>query len=903
MMVHLHHRQCHRLNSHSDPIESRRESRIGRSFPILCSRHLLTTTLSASLLQTGILHAQDATAEAQRATAKASRELRPVVVVGSRAAVASAQEIRRESPGIVDAVVAEDIGKLPDYSAAEALLRVPGVQASRDRGEATGITIRGLGQIGTTLNGREVFTAGTSRTLDAADIPAELLRDIRVHKTSQAAQIEGGLGGTVDLRTYRPFDFAGRTIAASARVTRGDLVQRNAPQFSLLASDRGRLAEGGEFGVLCNVTRQERAWREDQQGTGQPVARNDLLPGRTVYAPGGSSDTISAGRRERTAASLALQWRPAPALELYAEGTYAELRTRQDSWQLNMLQPSTFAGGSAALFPGTSNLQSVTWTNAPVSILSFARDTADRDGQAAVGGTWTGESLTLSADASYSRSSNTLLFSGIGLGATAPTLRQDFSARLPGAAIAGVNLADPANLRYTDVLYRYQRFEGSVAALRLDGEYRFAGSVLHALSAGVRVANRSATNAPGLVIADAAAGGLPATRLPGLLVAAPYRDYFAGQGTMRFDGLPAGDPAIERDPVALRSALGVATPIPAAARASSIWNIREDSQAAYLMAAFKDQQQPLDGNIGVRAVRTRESTSGASSLPDGTTAPMHRDEIRTDFLPSASLRYAATDSLQLRAAASRTMARPDFDQLSPSLTLLRNSVDPSLNRGSAGNPALRPISANNVDVAIEHYAGPATTLSLTAFAKWIQGFVANVSALEVHDGVSYLVSRPRNTGAARLRGIEAGWQQFFDFLPGWWRGFGVQANYTYIDSRADGGGTGIALPLQGVSPHTVNLTGMFESEHVSARLAYSWRDRFVSGVANLAGIGTVPVYTAGYGWLDASLLYRVNRNASVGVEAKNLLRTARRSYYGTPDRPQNNWINDIQLGLVAAVRF
>lgn len=396
---------------------------------------------------------------------------------------------------------------------------------------------------------------------------------------------------------------------------------------------------------------------------------------------------------------------------------------------------------------------------------------------------------------------------------------------------------------------------------------------------------------------------MPATRLPGLLVSAPYRDYFEGQGTMRFDGLPAGNAAIERDPVALRSALGVTTPIPAAARAPSIWNIREDSQAAYLMAAFKDPRQPLDGNIGVRAVRTRESTSGAGSLPDGTTVPMRRDEVRTDFLPSASLRYAATDSLLLRAAASRTMARPDFDQLSPSLTLLRNSVDPSLNRGTAGNPALQPVSANNVDVAIEHYAGPATTLSLTAFAKWIQGFVANVSTLEVHDGDLYLVSRPRNTGAARVHGIEAAWQQFFDFLPGWWRGFGVQANYTYIDSRADGGGTGIALPLQGVSPHTVNLTGLYESEHVSARLAYSWRDRFVSGVANLAGIGTVPVYTAGYGWLDASLLYRVNRNASVGVEAKNLLRTARRSYYGTPDRPQNNWINDIQLGLVAAVRF
>ncbi|UIF88159.1 TonB-dependent receptor [Cupriavidus sp. UYPR2.512] len=873
------------------------------------SRHLLTTTLSASLLQPTIVYAEDTDIRNQPhvpsapVTQEAAGELRPVLVVGARGALPSAQEIKRESSGIVDAVVAEDIGKLPDYSVAEALLRLPGVQAQRDRGEATGITIRGLDQITTTLNGREIFTAGLSRILDAADIPAELLRDITIHKTSSAAQLEGGLGGTVDLRTYRPFDFADRVVAASARVTGGDLVRKAEPQFSLLASDRGHLGEVGEFGALFNVSRQRRAWREDQQGTGQPVPRTDLLPGQTVYAPGGSANTISAGQRERTTASLALQWRPVRQLELYTEGTYAELLTRQDSYQLNMLQPATFAAGSATLFPGTPNLRSVTWTGAPVSILSFARDTANRDGQAAIGGTWTGRSLTLSADASYARSSSQLLFSGIGLGATAPTFRQDFAANPPGAAITGVDLADPANLRVTDVLYRYQRFEGSLAALRLDGDYQLTDSVLRSLSSGVRFANRLASNAPGLLVADAPVGGTSATSLPGLLVASRYRDYFAGQGTMRFDGVLAGDPTLERDPLALRNAFGVTTPIPAAASAVSIWNLREETQAAYLMANFKSKRQPLDGNLGLRAVRTHEMSFGAGTLPNGTTVPMRRDEVRTDFLPSASVRYAAADNLVLRAAASRTTARPDFNQLSPSLTLLRNTIDPSLNRGMAGNPALQPVRGNNVDVAIEHYAGPGTTLSLTGFSKWLNGFAATVNTPEVHDGVTYLVSRPRNTGTARVQGFEVSWQQLFDFLPGWWRGFGVQANYTYIDSRAEGGSVGITLPLQGVSPHTVNVTGLYESKYMTTRLAYSWRDRFVSGVASLAGIGVVPVYTAGYGWLDASLLYRVNRNTSIGVEGKNLLRTARRSYYGTPDRPQNNWINDIQLSLVAAFRF
>jgi len=274
-----------------------------------------------------------------------------MVVVGKRASLATAQEIKRDKMEIVDSVVADDINKLPDINVTDALSRITGVQILRDRGEGAGVAIRGLTQMETLLNGREVFTAGSGRTLDFADIPSEMLAGIDVYKTSSAKHIEGGVGGTIDLRTHRPFDFDGRQLLGSARVIHGDLVDKEEPQFSTLLSDRWKTESFGEFGALVNFAYQRRAWREDQKGTGNPIARSNIIPGQSVIVPNGTSETTSLGHRERTAGSLVLQWRPSDALELYAEGNYAEFKTLQDSYQINVTPSSSFVAGSPRLFP------------------------------------------------------------------------------------------------------------------------------------------------------------------------------------------------------------------------------------------------------------------------------------------------------------------------------------------------------------------------------------------------------------------------------------------------------------------------------------------------------------------------------------------------------------------------
>ncbi|HJV70500.1 TonB-dependent receptor [Ideonella sp.] len=862
----------------------------------------------------GVLAAVPAMAAAQDAAppdAAASAPGGHVVVVGQRASLVSAQQIKRQSLPIVDSVVADDIMRLPDFSVTEALQRVTGVQIQRDRGEGTAVTVRGLSQVETTLNGREVFTAGTGRALDFADFPAELVAGIDVYKTSSAEHLEGGIGGLVDLRTRRPFDFAGSQVVTSARWVHGDLGQRDAPQLAALASQRWALASAGEFGALLSASLQRRAWREDLKSTGTPLLRPDIAPGATVASS--TSETTSVGTRRRSAASAVLQWRPAPDRELYAEAAYQEFVTRQDSHQINASAPRApaeegappvFDPSSVVFFPGSTEVQRITWLNAPLSILSFARDTIDRNQQAALGGSWRGEALSVKADLSHARSYNNLFFSGPIFAGTAASFTHDVSGRAPSTRVDGTDLSDPANFSYAGIAYRTRPFRGELTAARVDGEWALDDGLLRALQGGLRLARRSAHNAPGLIFADAPVSGIGADDMPGFVSPNPFGNFFPDTGVASLRDYMVGNLALARDPAALREAFGITAPIPDSGNPLSLWHIGETTQAAYVQAPFEHAAWRLDGQFGLRAVRTHEAVDGYQSVPSsGDIAQIAIDSSYTDWLPSANLRWRPIARWTVRAAASKTVTRPSFEQLSPSLTLVPNPVDPRLNQGFAGNPALHPVRAENLDLALEHDAGAAGAVALTGFVKWVDGFVANASTPEMHDGQLYQVNRPYNSQRARIQGLELGGHWFFLGLPGAWRGLGVQASYTYIDSETPNILLAARTPLQGLSRNSANLIGLYEYGPVTARVAWNWRERFISGTTLIAGVGAFPAYTAGYSWLDASLQYRVNERLTVAVEGGNLSRTMRRSYYGSATRPQAALLNDRQYSIGATLRF
>jgi TonB-dependent receptor len=310
------------------------------------------------------------------------------------------------------------------------------------------------------------------------------------------------------------------------------------------------------------------------------------------------------------------------------------------------------------------------------------------------------------------------------------------------------------------------------------------------------------------------------------------------------------------------------------------------------MAKFNARALLLEGNAGVRAVHTREAVAGNQGPAAGPYKPVNLNSSYSDYLPSANFRYTLDKGMYLRGAASKTITRQDFSQISPSLTL-----NPVLQRGTAGNPDLKPIRADNFDLALERYFSETTSAYLTGFYKRVDGFVAITSRPETYDGLTYQVSRPQNSSVAHIKGLELGYQQFYDFLPGRLGGLGLQANYTYVDSKTPSSVLGMDVPLMNLSKNSYNIVGMYELDELSARLAYNWRSRFLSAVNSYVGIGAVPVYTKAYGWLDASISYRIDKKTSLIVEVCNLLRTVRSSYYGAESRPYSSFINDRQYSL------
>src|SRR6202047_1487339 len=186
-----------------------------------------------------------------------------VVVVGVRAALATAQQVKKDAPTFVDSITATDIGAFPDKSASDALQRLPGITVNRlqsnddvslPSGEPTNILIRGLTQVRTEFNGRDTFSADAARGLNFNDISPELLSRADAYKNQTADMIEGGIAGTVDLRTRLPFDQNGPVIVGSVQADYGDRSNQLTPTWSVLASD-SISTDLGRFGFLVDYSR------------------------------------------------------------------------------------------------------------------------------------------------------------------------------------------------------------------------------------------------------------------------------------------------------------------------------------------------------------------------------------------------------------------------------------------------------------------------------------------------------------------------------------------------------------------------------------------------------------------------------------------------------------------------
>jgi TonB-dependent receptor len=321
-----------------------------------------------------------ATTPAESATATPQEEAgaQDIIVTGIRRSLQSAQAIKRNSEVVVDSISAEDIGALPDRSVTEALQRVPGVSISRFSAgadpdhfatEGSGVVVRGLTYTRSEINGRDSFSAGNGRGLSFADVPSELLGGVDVFKSPSADMIEGGIAGTVNLRTRVPFDSNGFAFGGTLENNYGDFVKKSSPTVSALVSDRWETGIG-DFGLLGSFVRSQVKSRADSVqisnwGTRVLTADGSLLQpldanaqpnaGTTVYVPRGAGSRSQEFDRTRYGYSAAGQWR-SPDRSMTATAQFLRTDSREN-WTENSIEVATdnvLAAGDSQPLPGTS---------------------------------------------------------------------------------------------------------------------------------------------------------------------------------------------------------------------------------------------------------------------------------------------------------------------------------------------------------------------------------------------------------------------------------------------------------------------------------------------------------------------------------------------------------------------
>jgi TonB-dependent receptor len=280
-----------------------------------------TTAIYRGVIHLALLSAGGAAfAQTQPPADKTPTSLETVVVKGQRAALQSAQKIKQNAEEVVDSVVAEEAGKLPDKSITEVLQRIVGVTVERLRstnndpkhfseGSDDRIRVRGLEWGSSTLNGREMFSAGwPGRDLSWSAVPSELMAGVDVYKNPSAEKIEGGVSGQVDLRTHLPFDFSGTKSFVTFGSNYEQRTKKASPALSALYSTRWE-TDSGRWGALVDVALNHSTYEQQKLEMQPYFPRTDVVPGKTVWAPGAANWGQNVGTTDRKGFYGALQWK------------------------------------------------------------------------------------------------------------------------------------------------------------------------------------------------------------------------------------------------------------------------------------------------------------------------------------------------------------------------------------------------------------------------------------------------------------------------------------------------------------------------------------------------------------------------------------------------------------------
>lgn len=824
-----------------------------------------STTLDASAQP-------DATAAAQ--PEDAPPEEGEMVVTGIRESLESTRNLRRNSAQTIDAVVAEDIGKLPDLAVSDTAARIPGVQVVRTGGEASRVLVRGLPDFTTTYNGREIFTAET-RVVALQDFPSSNIAALEVFKTSTANLVEPGLAGLVNVRSRRPFDFNEGQISASVWGLYSAQAGEITPNFNALLTDRWDVGDG-EFGALLNFSYTEFNYLDSEPSNTDFIA-DPNINGQTVRFPDIQRLFYRSGNRVRPSVNIALQWRPSDNFEIYAEGLWQGFRNKIDD---RLIAVPLYGGGSytnLVLRPGTNLLSSGTINGLADPIFTFQGATFNQTDtyQVAVGAIWESGPLRLAldvarTDTTFTGSTESVDRIFAGQGGTSV----DFDLERPGFTIRGFDPTNIGNFLFDGLYEEQQQSTGQDWQARFDATYTVSDfGFLRSVEAGLRYTDREAHREFGNRFAGFRGQNIPSSALPLTFELTP--EGFRGAGGGGYSFLSPTYGSVRENLGALRQFVitrGGGGYTVADIVAPTLFDAREETMAGYAQVNVGIGEW-LTAVVGIRGVQTKVQVEGG--VP-GPIPQLNSGSDFTDWLPNASIRARITPELQIRLSATQTRTRPNFADLNPSGTL--GPLDPLDNtrRGSTGNPFLQSLSSDNYDASLEYYFSRTGFASATIFRRDLFGFVQR-QIVELNDPTlgRLLIDQPVNTGAGRIDGAEFQVQTFFDFggVPSFLRNFGIQANLTYLDAKTgfpnNTGGFDLDNIL-GVSEWSYNIVGLYENGPLSARLTYNQRSEYLDSRQN-RGDDLYLEYAQPGDRVDFSLNYNIRENATIFFDWTNIL--------------------------------
>jgi iron complex outermembrane recepter protein len=869
-------------------------------------------------------HAQEATTPKDAG----QDELEEVVVTGVRASLLQSLVEKRQSTQVIESVVAEDIGKLPDNNVVEAMQRLSGVQISnRSGGEAQSVSIRGFGDIETTWNGRNIFTA-SGRQFALQDIASNLVRQIDVYKTRSADQIETGIAGQVDIATLRPFDFKGLEISATARALYLDVARTTNPNLSALVSDRWE-TDLGDVGALINVSYSRTRYSDQAVTAGAlvPFATADNPPpgftplqriftdgsnpwqagldaglpqapgstidfGGTPYPYYLSRDAVFQndlfGDRKRPAVNMAFQWKPNDASEYTAElfydgfrnTTYNDLLFTFVDWWGNL---GANPASTITTYPGTNILH----TRTVGAVYGFNSGDLTRSSTNsyvyALNGKWTlTDKLHLQGDLSLQRSTFDSVFEATRVDRTANQVHVNFN---DGNGItsfgfdAPASLTDPAAWNVAQFYDDANRNTGSATTGTLDGQYDVSWGMLRKIDFGVRYDDRKAQEAQSTQSANSLGTPLNAFD-PGLQF---YdKSFFDGLADVPHSWVAANGYYVDSHIDAIRALYGLKK-LPLTVN----FDVTEKTSAAYLQA---DLESKVLGNRlrvlgGGRFVRV---------TTDMTFATDSASQAVTKVLPSLTVRYDLGADWLLRFNYGETLRRPNFTDLNPTQTLTADVTGVGLGGGTSGTPDLKPTHSRNLDLTAEWYFAQDSALYATLFQRKIDGLVVPLTrvvsvpnAAPSLNATTFLITSPANASNGVMAGAELGLVYFPTYLPGVLKGFGIQASATSLSSHQDipmtdatGAITGQQRsPFFGVSKFSYNATLAYERGPIEGRLSFVQRSKFVDHNEARVFANPIQVWSRPLTDLDMQLTYNVTRKLAVSLDAVNLTNSLAQTYY------------------------